>query len=131
MNDLSKMFIGFDRMFDQMFMNVNKTTYPPYNVEKIEDNEYKLSMAVAGFSSEDLTVTIEKNTLSICATKQEKNNCDYTWKGIANRSFRKDFCLASNMEVKNAKLKDGLLEIDLEKVIPEEDKEKIITISKE
>ena len=83
------MFIGFDRMFDQMFMNVNKTTYPPYNVEKIEDNEYKLSMAVAGFSSEDLTVTIEKNTLSICATKQEKSNCDYTWKKLFQKKTKR------------------------------------------
>lgn len=131
MNDLSKMFIGFDRMFDQMFTTVNKTTYPPYNVEKAGINEYKLSMAVAGFSSDDLTVTTQKNTLSISANKQEKNDCDYTWKGIANRNFRKDFCLAPNMNITNARLKDGLLEIDLEKVIPEEEKEKIIAISKE
>ena len=131
MNDLSKMFIGFDRMFDQMFMNVNKTTYPPYNVEKIEDNEYKLSMAVAGFSSEDLTISVKKNTLTVAANKQEKDDCDYTWRGIANRSFKRGFCLAPNMQVRNAKLKDGLLEIDLEKVILEEDKEQIITISKE
>ena len=131
MNDLSKMFIGFDRMFDQMFTTVNKTTYPPYNVEKAGINEYKLSMAVAGFSSDDLTVTTQKNTLSISANKQEKYDCEYTWKGIANRNFRKDFCLAPNMNITNARLKDGLLEIDLEKVIPEEEKEKIIAISKE
>ena len=90
MNDLSKMFIGFDRMFDQMFTTVNKTTYPPYNVEIRGDDKYKLSMAVAGFSSDDLTISTQKNTLSI-------------W----------------------------LLEIDLKKVIPEEEKEKIITIKKE
>tara|TARA_R100000781_G_C4081992_1_gene128021 strand:- start:4852 stop:5247 length:396 start_codon:yes stop_codon:yes gene_type:complete len=131
MNDLSKMFIGFDRMFDQMFTTVNKTTYPPYNVEIQGDNKYKLSMAVAGFSSDDLTISTQKNTLSICANKQEKKDCDYTWKGIATRNFRKDFCLAPNMNIVNAKLKDGLLEIDLEKVIPEEEKEKIITIKKE
>lgn len=131
MNDLSKMFIGFDRMFDQMFTNMNKTSYPPYNVMKVGDNTYTLSMAVAGFSIEDLTISVKKNTLTVAANKQEKDDCDYTWRGIANRSFKRGFCLAPSMEIKNAKLKDGLLEIDLEKVIPEEDKEKIITISKE
>tara|TARA_R110000765_G_scaffold87176_2_gene167262 strand:- start:363 stop:758 length:396 start_codon:yes stop_codon:yes gene_type:complete len=131
MNDLAKMFIGFDRVFDQMFTNMNKTSYPPYNVIKVGDNIYTLSMAVAGFSTEDLTISVKKNTLTISANKEEKDNYDYTWKGIANRSFRRGFCLAPSMQVKNAKLKDGLLEIDLEKVILEEDKEKIITISKE
>ena len=83
MNDLSKMFIGFDRMFDQMFTTVNKTTYPPYNVEKAGTNKYKLSMAVAGFSTEDLTISVKKNTLTVAANKQEKDDCDYTWRGIA------------------------------------------------
>ena len=131
MNDLSKMFIGFDRVFDQMFTNMNKTSYPPYNVIKVGDNTYTLSMAVAGFSTEDLTISVKKNTLTVAANKQEKDDCDYAWRGIANRSFKRGFCLAPNMQVRNAKLKDGLLEIDLEKVILEEDKEKIITISKE
>ena len=131
MNDLSKMYIGFDRMFDQMFTNMNKTSYPPYNVIKVGDNTYTLSMAVAGFSTEDLTISVKKNTLTVAANKQEKDDCDYAWRGIANRSFKRGFCLAPNMQVRNAKLKDGLLEIDLEKVILEEDKEKIITISKE
>ena len=131
MNDLAKMFIGFDRMFDQMFTNMNKTSYPPYNVIKVGDNTYTLSMAVAGFSTEDLTISVKKNTLTVAANKQEKDDCDYAWRGIANRSFKRGFCLAPNMQVRNAKLKDGLLEIDLEKVILEEDKEKIITISKE
>ena len=131
MNDLAKMFIGFDRVFDQMFTNMNKTSYPPYNVIKVGDNIYTLSMAVAGFSIEDLTISVKKNTLTVAANKQEKDDCDYAWRGIANRSFKRGFCLAPNMQVRNAKLKDGLLEIDLEKVILEEDKEKIITISKE
>ena len=131
MNDLAKMFIGFDRVFDQMFTNMNKTSYPPYNVIKVGDNIYTLSMAVAGFSTEDLTISVKKNTLTVSANKEEKDNYDYTWRGIANRSFKRGFCLAPSMQVKNAKLKDGLLEIDLEKVILEEDKEKIITISKE
>ena len=131
MNDLSKMFIGVDRMFDQMFTNMNKTSYPPYNVIKVGDNTYTLSMAVAGFSTEDLTISVKKNTLTVAANKQEKDDCDYAWRGIANRSFKRGFCIAPNMQVRNAKLKDGLLEIDLEKVILEEDKEKIITISKE
>ena len=131
MNDLSKMFIGFDRIFDQMFTNMNKTSYPPYNVMKVGDNTYTLSMAVAGFSTEDLTISVKKNTLTVAANKQEKDDCDYAWRGIANRSFKRGFCIAPNMQVRNAKLKDGLLEIDLEKVILEEDKEKIITISKE
>ena len=131
MNDLSKMFIGFDRIFDQMFTNMNKTSYPPYNVIKVGDNTYTLSMAVAGFSTEDLTISVKKNTLTVAANKQEKDDCDYAWRGIANRSFKRGFCIAPNMQVRNAKLKDGLLEIDLEKVILEEDKEKIITISKE
>ena len=131
MNDLAKMFIGFDRVFDQMFTNMNKTSYPPYNVIKVGDNTYTLSMAVAGFSTEDLTISVKKNTLTVAANKQEKDDCDYAWRGIANRSFKRGFCLAPNMQVRNAKLKDGLLEIDLEKVILEEDKEKIITISKE
>jgi len=131
MNDLAKMFIGFDRVFDQMFTNMNKTSYPPYNVIKVGDNTYTLSMAVAGFSIADLTISVKKNTLTVSANKEEKDNYDYTWRGIANRSFKRGFCLAPSMQVKNAKLKDGLLEIDLEKVILEEDKEKIITISKE
>ena len=98
MNDLAKMFIGFDRVFDQMFTNMNKTSYPPYNVIKVGDNTYTLSMAVAGFSTEDLTISVKKNTLTVAANKQEKDDCDYTWRGIANRSFKRGFCLAYNFK---------------------------------
>ena len=121
--------VGFDDLFDEL-RSFKTVGYPPYNIEKIKDGEYNISMAVAGFSKEDLSVKSEDGTLtieskkSIAETKQE-----YVYKGIANRDFKKEFLLAENVFVKDVKLKDGMLEIFLERVIPENEKETVYQIN--
>jgi molecular chaperone IbpA len=104
------------------------TGYPPYNMTK-NDNIYKLKMAVAGISKEDLDIVREKNTLTITGSAEDESTDETLHKGIASRNFKRSFNLADDIEIKDAKLKDGMLSIELERVVPEEDKPVAIKIS--
>ena len=105
-------------------------TYPPHNLIKKSSDEYVITMAVAGFSKEDLSVRSEEGTLTIESKKSDSGTKqEYIYKGIANRDFKKEFLLAENVFVKDVKLKDGMLEIFLERVIPENEKETIYQIN--
>jgi|TARA_Y100000033_G_C2746981_1_gene111655 molecular chaperone IbpA len=121
----SNSFIGFDTLFDNLYrmQNVDRATgYPPYNMTK-DDTVYKLQMAVAGISKEDLDVVREKNTLTIRGSAKDDTRDETTiHKGIAQRSFKRKFNLADDIEIKDAKLKDGMLTIKMERIIPEENK---------
>jgi len=126
----SNSFIGFDTLFNDLYrmQHMDRATgYPPYNMTK-NDNIYKLKMAVAGISKEDLDIVREKNTLTITGSAEDESTDETLHKGIASRNFKRSFNLADDIEIKDAKLKDGMLSIELERVVPEEDKPVAIKI---
>jgi len=124
--------IGFDRLFDEMtrsFENTKSSGYPPYNIEQINDNEYMITLAVAGFAMEDLDITLEKNVLTIegsAAKADEEKN--YLHKGIGGRNFRRQFTLAEHIEEEDAGLDLGMLNIHLKRNVPEAEQPKKIQI---
>ena len=124
--------VGFDRVFDLLDNVAGQTAngYPPYNIEKAGENAYKIVMAVAGFSEAELNLTQKENELLV--TGQSAPNADegkeFLYRGIAGRNFERRFQLADHVKVTNAKLANGLLTIELERVIPEEKKARAIQI---
>lgn len=124
--------IGFEKLFtevDRQFLNSN-ANYPPYNIIELNENEWTISLAVAGFSMENLEITQDKNVLTIEGTPSEENeDIKYIHKGIGTRSFRRQFTLADYVEVKDATIDLGLLCIHLVRNIPEEMMPKKISIS--
>ena len=119
--------VGFDSLFDEL-ENYKPINYPPYNISKIKDGEYKVEMAVAGFTTQDITVTVKENILAVKG-KKEKSESDFLYKGIGERSFSQNFRLAEFMYIDKAELKDGILRITLKQELPEEKKEKTIKIT--
>ena len=116
--------IGFDRLaqlLDNMAAgDTDSGAYPPYNIERLADNEYRITMAVAGFSAEELGIEAKESTLSVRGEKAaEQTEREYLHRGIATRTFERRFQLADHVEVKGADLKDGLLHIDLVRNLPE------------
>lgn len=125
--------VGFDRLFDDLdrqFANSANLGYPPYNILKLDENNYTIELAVAGFSMDELNITQTQNELLVEGVPyaKETNNSGYLHKGIANRSFKRLFTLADHVEVKSATLDLGILSIDLERVVPEELKPRKISI---
>lgn len=137
--DLSPLFrstVGFDHLsnlIDSAFkMDERGTSYPPYNIAKLSEDEYEITMAVAGFKQSELSVVAQQNTLTVLGASQEKEGKDektYLHKGIATRSFERKFSLADHVKVVDASLADGLLTLRLKREIPEESKPKVITIN--
>lgn len=124
--------IGFDRLFQEMdraFENTKSTGYPPYNIVQINDDEYMISLAVAGFGMDNLDITLEKNILTVEGSQFETENINYLHKGIGSRNFRRQFTLADYIEVENANLDLGMLNIHLKRNVPEEMQPKKIAIS--
>lgn len=114
--------IGFDRLLNMMEANSNKNTqggYPPYNIEQQEDNKYRITMAVAGFAEQELDITQQENTLIVRGERQQEDNRNYIYQGIAERNFERKFQLADYVKVMGAVLENGLLHIDLEREIPQ------------
>ena len=115
--------IGFDRMFqdmDRMFENTKSQGYPPYNIAQINDDEYMISIAVAGFGMDNLDITLEKNILTVEGTAPKGDeDVTYLHKGIGGRNFRRQFTLADYIEVSNATLELGMLNIHLVRHVPE------------
>ena len=134
---IAKFGIGFDNMFDEL-LRVNaqqsNNNYPPYNIVQINENEYMISVAVAGFGPDNLTVTKEKNFLVIegnHALNSVETDMEPTYlhKGISERNFRREFRLADHVEIENAHLELGILSIHLKREVPEEQKPKSIAIT--
>ncbi|MET0844890.1 MAG: Hsp20 family protein [Pseudomonas sp.] len=125
--------VGFDRfndLFETALRNEPGSTYPPYNVEKHGDDQYRIVIAAAGFQEEDLELQVEKGVLTISGGKRDANeDVTYLYQGIAQRAFKLSFRLADHIEIKTAGLSNGLLSIDLLRVIPEEAKAKRIPIN--
>ena len=124
--------VGFDSFFDRFFdMDTTRDSgYPPYNIRKINEAQYVIEIALAGFSKDDIEVEVTEGSLAVRSKKEEETNGDdsFVHKGIAKRSFLRSWTLSDDIIVKGADLKDGMLVIDLEKVIPEEKKPRLIQI---
>ncbi|WP_025130196.1 Hsp20 family protein [Pseudomonas sp. PH1b] len=125
--------VGFDRfndLFESALRNEPGSSYPPYNVEKHADDQYRIVIAAAGFQEEDLELQVEKGVLTVSGGKRDANDSvTYLHQGIAQRAFKLSFRLADHIEVKAAGLSNGLLSIDLLRVVPEEAKPKRIAIN--
>ena len=125
-------FVGFDNMFqemDRMFENSKSQGYPPYNIAQINDDEYMISLAVAGFGMDNLSIEKDKNILKIEGTAPKGDeDVNYLHKGIGGRNFRREFTLAEHVDVKDASLELGMLNIHLVRNVPEEMKPKKIDI---
>ncbi|MBF0373743.1 MAG: Hsp20 family protein [Alphaproteobacteria bacterium] len=124
--------VGFDRVnsiFDSLArMDEGALSYPPYNIEKVEDNAYRVTMAVAGFSEADLDLTVQDQTLIVAGRGPQKENGQYLYRGIARRAFERRFELADHIHVAGAALRDGLLVIDLVREVPEAMKPRRVAI---
>ncbi len=131
---LYKTTVGFDR-FARLLDTINSIEngsngYPPYNIERTGENEYRITMAVAGFGEEDLNIEVKENALTVTGEKsQDKAEGQFLHQGIAGRSFERRFQLADFVEVAGAKLENGLLHIDLKRELPEAMKPRTIAIS--
>ena len=124
--DFSPLFrssVGFDRIFD-LLENATRVqaidNWPPYNIEKAGEDQYRISMAVAGFSPDELNLTAQPNLLVVSGQKQGEESTQYLHRGIATRSFERRFELADHVKVKDARLDNGLLTIELVREVPEE-----------
>jgi molecular chaperone IbpA len=126
--------VGFDRLFDMLensSAGQTQENYPPFDLIKLGDNDYRIELAVAGFKPDEIDITAQQNVLIVSGRKSEENEQkgqDYIYRGIANRSFERRFALADHIQVKGADLKDGLLAIELVREIPEAMKPRKIDI---
>lgn len=131
---LYKSTVGFDRfasLFDSMAAPESDAPgYPPYNIERLGETEYRITMAVAGFTEDDLDIEVKENTLTIRGAQSSGSEEDrhYLHRGIATRSFERRFQLADHVEVRNAKLENGLLHVDMVRELPEAMKPRTIEI---
>jgi len=124
--------IGFDRVFDLMDQATHfqaNDTYPPYNIERAGEDQYRISLALAGFSPDEVTITAEQNVLTVEGSKTQKPETEYLYQGISARPFRRVFNLADYVQVKGASFEDGLLKIELVREVPEAMKPRRIAIN--
>ena len=137
-NSLRPFSVGFDSIFEE-FDRMLETTersnsnYPPYNIHKLNDNNYKIEVALAGYTKDDIELELKENTLTVRNKSKEKvineesNNIIH--KGISTRQFSRSFTISEDIKVRNAELKNGLLNIDLERIIPDDKKSRLIEIN--
>ncbi|OQW60574.1 MAG: molecular chaperone [Proteobacteria bacterium SG_bin9] len=126
--------VGFDRLFSLLDQAADTSTgYPPYNIERTGENDYRISVAVSGFSPAEISIVSKENTLSIkgekSANENGKDGNEVLYRGIASRAFERQFQLADYVQVKSASLENGLLHVDLVREIPEAKKPRVIPIS--
>ena len=130
------MSVGFDSVFDHFESMFNEspslhTNYPPYNILKTDEHSYVIELAVAGFSKKDIKVTVENGVLTVESDREgnaESSGQEIIHRGISKRYFKKSFSISDDVEIRGAELKDGLLRISMEKIIPESRKRKEINI---
>ena len=124
--------VGFDRLFDLLEeagkLEANDN-YPPYNIERTGEDQYQISLALAGFTPEEIAITAEQNTLTVEGRKADKGEHQYLYRGISARAFRRVFNLADYVQVKSASFDSGLLNIDLVREVPEAMKPRRIAIN--
>ena len=134
-NHMTPYAVGFDRTFDRLFDYVThqaeSTGYPPYNIQKTEDYKFEIEMALAGFDKKDIEIEVAEGVLTVKSLKDKDTGAtdDYTlYKGISQRNFTRKFTLADDIVVKGADLKNGMLSIQLERIVPEEKKPQLIEV---
>lgn len=123
--------IGFDRLFDlaESAQRATEDNYPPYNIERLGEDRYQISLAVSGFSPDEILVTAEQNVVTIEGNKTDKTEREFLYRGISTRAFKRQFNLADYVQVKNASFDNGLLKIELVREIPEAMKPRRIAIN--
>ena len=123
-------FIGFNRELGRLNTahKTNSQTYPPYDLLKLDEDTYRISLAIAGFSKEDINISVDNGTLIIKGEIVEVIDAEVVHKGIAGRKFVRSFALGEYMEVTGAEMKDGMLHINVDRIIPEDKKPKTIKI---
>ena len=126
----SKVLVGFDRIFNDQFFTASQTNYPPHNIVKYSENNYAIEVAVAGFTKDEIAVSVDQDQLTIRGERNRDDDARYEYlhRGLAARDFEQIFRLAEYMEVKGAEVKDGMLRIDIERIIPEALKPRTIEI---
>jgi molecular chaperone IbpA len=135
-SNFDRFFIGADKLAKTLkegseWLANNAASYPPFNLKKVDDNKYMIEMAVAGFTKQDIELTLEDNKLVIkgnTASDTDGEKAEYLHYGIANRAFTRRFTLADNVEIHNAELINGMLKVWLEHMIPEEKKPRRIEV---
>jgi molecular chaperone IbpA len=120
--------VGFDHLID-LLESASEQGYPPYNIERADENHYRVTVAVAGFAEKDLGVDVKDGVLTVSGKREAAPAATYLHQGIAGRAFERSFQLAEHVEVKGARLENGLLHVDLERVVPEEKKPRRIPIN--
>ena len=127
---LMKSFVGFDNLFDEFdrIANFKDQSYPAYDIEKVSDTDYRISLALAGFSEKEIKAEMKDGILTVAASSREDKPTSYIHRGIAKRPFNRQFRLAENIEVLDAELVNGMLVISLHKNIPEAEQPKQIAI---
>jgi molecular chaperone IbpA len=137
-NSLRPFSVGFDSIFEEFDRMLESTerynsNYPPYNIRKLSDNDYKIEVALAGHSKDDIALELKDSTLTVRNKTKEKVVNDESngviHKGISTRQFERSFTISEDIKVKNAELKNGLLNVDLERIIPDEKKPRLIDIN--
>ena len=129
--------VGFDSMFDRwesaFSVEGNRSSYPPYNIRREGDEKYFIELAIAGLKEDDLEVSLQSQVLTIRSKKENagsEENTNYVHRGIAKRQFEREFTLSDDIVVKGCDLTNGMLSIELEKIIPEEKRARLIPIGK-
>jgi len=132
LNQLTPYAVGFDRVFDQLNTyarnNATSTGYPPYNIRKGGDYTYAIEMALAGFSKDDIEIEVTEGLLTVRSIKENDENDSDIYRGISYRKFNRKFTLADDIVVNDASLENGMLKIDLERIVPDAKKPRIIKI---
>lgn len=132
LSPLMRSTVGFDhlnRLLDSALTSDGASAYPPYNIEKLSDDDYRVTMAVAGFSPDELTITVQEGTLVLAGkAAAEENDRKFLHHGIAKRAFERRFELADTIQVGDASFENGLLQVELRRVIPEHKKPRNISI---
>ena len=127
--NLSRALVGFDHIFNQHLQPAN-SNYPPHNIVKFSDSEYAIEVAVAGFTKDEITVEVDQDQLVVRGVQSTKDDStkEYLHKGLASRDFEQSYTLAEYMEVKDAEVKDGMLIVKIERIVPEALKPRVINI---
>jgi molecular chaperone IbpA len=130
---LHKAFVGFDRVldgFESRFANQMSSNYPPHNIIKLDDYNYTIEMAVAGFNKSEISIEVQRETLTIKGTKSttDESTVQYLHRGLSSRDFIRTFTLADHIQVRTATIDNGILSVSLELIIPEEMKPRTIEI---
>jgi len=131
---IHKFAVGFDNVFDELLRHTNaqtSTNYPPYNIVKYSDDKFAIELAVAGFQDGDIDITVEKNQLTVRGEKivASDESVEYLHRGISARNFLRTWTLADHVEVQGAQIKNGILVVQLERKVPEEQRPKKIAIT--